>query len=381
MNRKRFNALIEKYLKGTSSREESAWLEKWLDSRSEFSDWSWKDDNHKEEFQQEIFDNIDDKIIRTLPRQDKRRVYSYQRAVAALLILGLSFGFWFISENKKEIELVDLTIAVSPGTKAATLQLGNGEVIYLDDREEGLLRQLDNVEITKGAGGSIHYNASEAVASHRVVENTLFIPRGGQYRITLPDGTIVWLNSETKLIFPTRFVGKERKVKLIGEAYFEVAKNISQPFIVESGGMEILVTGTEFNVSAYEGASEFFTTLIEGSVEIHNNGKENIRLTPGQQAYQRAGSMEIQKRKVDVHAIISWRRGYFSFDYQSLEEVMNEVSRWYDIEYTIVGKARRVEKLGGTFSRDKSLDEFLNYLEQLVDVKINREERRVILMH
>src|SRR5690606_18205210 len=143
------------------------------------------------------------------------------------------------------------------------------------------------------------------------------IPRGGQYRITLPDGTMVWLNSETKLIFPTRFVGKERKVKLIGEAYFEVAKNINQPFIVESRGMEVLVTGTEFNVSAYEGASESFTTLIEGSVEIHNNGKESIRLTPGQQAYQRAGSMDIQKRQVDVNAIVSWKKGYFSFDYQS----------------------------------------------------------------
>ncbi len=380
MNRKRIVALIEKYLKGTSSHEENAWVEKWLDSRSEFSDWSWKDDNHKKEIQQEIFDNIDDEIVRTLSKPSKRSIHGYKRTIAAMLIVGLAFGFWFITENKQSIDL-DLTKSVVPGTKAASLKMGNGEVIYLDDREEGLLSQLDNVEITKEAGGLIHYNASESISSHRVVENTLFVPRGGQYQITLSDGTRVWLNSETKLIFPTRFVGKERKVKLFGEAYFDVAKNVNQPFIVESGKMEILVTGTEFNVSAYEGASESFTTLVEGSVEVYNKAKENIRLIPGQQAYLSAESMEIQKRHVDLNTIASWKKGYFTFDYQSLEEVMNEISRWYDIDYQIVGKAKRVEKLGGTFSRDKSLDELLNYLEQLVDVKINRIERSVILMH
>src|SRR5690606_2228771 len=162
-------------------------------------------------------------------------------------------------------------------------QMGNGETIYLDDREEGTLSHFDNVEINKRKGGVIQYTTS-ARSSNKAFENTLFIPRGGQYQITLSDGTNVWLNSETKIIYPSRFVGEERKVKLIGEAYFKVAKNVNQPFIVESEGMDILVTGTEFNVSAYKGASETMTTLIEGSVEASNNDKEKIKLIPGQQA-------------------------------------------------------------------------------------------------
>ena len=310
----------------------------------------------------------------------KSRTLIYQRTIAALLILGLAFGFWFLVVNKGTNQEHVFNKAVKPGTRAAILQMANGEAIYLDDREEGLLSQSDDVEISKMGGGLIQYTTS-AATSNKVFENTLFIPRGGQYQITLSDGTNVWLNSETKLIYPSRFVGKERKVKLIGEAYFKVAKDVNLPFIVESEGMDILVTGTEFNVSAYKGVSETVTTLIEGSVEAYNNDKEKIKLIPGQQAYQTIGGSEFGKRLVDVDMIISWRKGYFSFDYQDLEEVMNNVSRWYDIDYKIIGKPERQEKLGGTFSKYKSLDELLAYLEQLVNVKITRKERSVTIIY
>jgi len=381
LNKKRIYALIEKYLNGTSNPDELEWIEKWLDLRSKQSEWSWRDKNHKEEVKNEIFERINDKASPFQPIKFSKDTWRYWRAAAALLVLGLAFSGWFLIKDKENRQVHAFNQSVTPGTKAATLQMGNGEIIYLDDKEEGVLSQTADIEISKRDGGIIQYHSSNKDLRGKVLENKLFIPRGGQYKIELSDGTKIWLNSETELVYPTRFVGNERKVKLIGEAYFEVAKDSNRPFIVESEKMDILVTGTEFNVSAYGGSSETTTTLIEGSVVVHGSGKENMKLVPGQQAYRRTDQTGFGKRQVDVDVIISWKRGYFSFDYQILEEVMDEVSRWYDIEYEIIGQPKTPEKLGGTFSRGKSLDELLTYLEQLVNVKTTREGRRVILMY
>ncbi|WP_316813361.1 FecR family protein [Pedobacter heparinus] len=381
MNKESINALVEKYLNGTSSEEETVWVEKWLDERSKKSGWDWRDERHQKEVQKEIFKRIDDELSGFRPLKRNRFLPVYLLTAAAVLLIGLVVGLWFLPGQKANQELSYATgKPVKPGTKAATLQLGNGEVIYLDDKATGVLNHSDDVRISKMAGGIIQYNALKSISSDKIVENTLSIPRGGQYQITLSDGTNVWLNSETKLIYPNRFTGKERRVKVVGEAYFDVAKNVDHPFIVGIEGMDIRVTGTEFNVSAYK-VFETATTLIEGSVEIHSQRKLKMKLSPGQQAYQMAGKPEIGKRLVDVNTVISWKKGYFSFDYLSLEEVMNEISRWYDIDYKIVGKATKQEKLGGTFSREKSIDELLTYIEQLVDVKIVRKERSVTIMY
>lgn len=381
MNKESINALVEKYLNGTSSREETVWVELWLNERSKESGWNWRDEKHKEEVQKEIFKKIDEDI-RYAQFIKRNRLRSFRRiATAAVLIIALAMGFWFFHWKMENKPLYKAGIAVKPGTKAATLQLGNGEVVYLDNKGAGILSQSDELKISKVAGGIIQYNTKEVLSLDRIVENSLSIPRGGQYQLMLSDGTNVWLNSETKLFYPNQFAGKERRVRIIGEAYFKVAKDIKHPFIVESEGMDIRVTGTEFNVSAYKRAVENMTTLIEGSVEIHNRGELIMKLSPGQQAYKNTSKPEIKKRLVDVNTITSWKKGYFSFDYQSLEEVMNDISRWYDIDYKIIGKAKNQDKLGGTFSREKSIDELLAYLEQLVNVKIIRKERSVIIMY
>lgn len=379
MNKESINALVEKYLNGTCTEEETAWVEQWLDERSKQSGWKWRDEKHKEEVQREIFKKIGDEagVFEPLPR--KRLMPVYLLTAAAVLFLGLLVGFWLLPEHKAKEEFAYMAgKSVKPGTKAATLQLGNGEVIYLDDKSAGLLGNSGDVKISKMAGGMIQYNALKNLPTDKVIENTLSIPRGGQYQVTLSDGTRVWLNSETKLIYPNRFTGKERKVRIVGEAYFDVAKNAEMPFVVESDGMDIRVTGTEFNVSAYK-VFETATTLIEGSVDVNFQG-HNMKLVPGQQAF-RKGEQEMRKLNVDVNSVISWKKGYFSFDYLSLEEVMNEISRWYDIDYKIIGKAKNQDKLGGTFSREKSIDELLTYIEQLVDVKIVRKERSVTIMY
>lgn len=379
MNKESINALVEKYLNGTCTEEETAWVEQWLDERSKQSGWNWRDEKHKEEVQREIFKKIGDELVLFEPLQRKRLMPVYLLTAAAVLFIGLLVGFWLLPEHKAKEEFAYMAgKSVKPGTKAATLQLGNGEVIYLDDKAAGLLGNSGDVKISKMAGGMIQYNALKNLAADKVVENTLSIPRGGQYQVTLSDGTRVWLNSETKLIYPNRFTGKQRKVRIVGEAYFDVAKNAEMPFVVESEGMDIRVTGTEFNVSAYK-AFETATTLIEGSVDVNFQG-HNMKLVPGQQAF-RKGEREMWKLNVDVNSVISWKKGYFSFDYLSLEEVMNEISRWYDIDYKIIGKAKNQDKLGGTFSREKSIDELLTYIEQLVEVKIVRKERSVTIMY
>lgn len=380
MNKESIIELVEKYLNGESTEEESACVEKWLDERSRQSGWKWRDEKHKKEVHKEIFKKIEDELSSFQPLKRTRLMPVYLLTAAAVLLVGMVVIFWFLPGGKANKELLyTVGKSVKPGTKAATLQLGNGKLIELDDQATGTLGQSGDVKISKMAGGLIQYDDKGKLSSAEVVENILSIPRGGQYQITLSDGTNVWLNSETRLIYPNRFTGKERRVRIIGEAYFDVAKNVDHPFIVESQGMDIRVTGTEFNISAYK-AFETATTLVEGRVNVGYRGNMNMKLIPGEQAFRKS-EREMRKLNVDIDQVISWKKGYFSFDYLSLEEVMNEISRWYDIDYKIIGKAKSQEKLGGTFSRGKSIDELLTYIEQLVDVKIVRKERSVTIMY
>lgn len=374
MRKKEIDHLLKKYLSGQLSEAENTIVEEWLRARSSLNAWNWQDQKHRDSVKEAMLGEIERRISNA-GQTPWLRLHTI-KLIAAALICTLAVSFWFLKPNDRNPPPV--AKAVKPGTRAAILQIEGAEPIYLDDQSDGQLKSNAAITIQKIAGGILQY-ANEEKDVTRVVENTLSIPRGGQYQVRLSDGTIVWLNSETTLSYPSRFSGSERRVKIIGEAYFDVKKDPARPFIVVSKDLDVRVTGTEFNISAYPGAPENTTTLVEGGVDIYVADQLQMKLRPGQQAYGTSSLM--RKRNVDALDVASWKNGYFSFQYETLESVMDEVSRWYDIDYKIIGQPVHPDKLGGTFSREKSLDELLSYIEQLINVKITRKERSVIIRY
>jgi transmembrane sensor len=213
--------------------------------------------------------------------------------------------------------------------------------------------------------------------SSEVVYNTISTPRGGQYQLMLADGSKVWLNAASSLRFPASFVGKERKVELLGEAYFEVAKNAKMPFKVKVNGMEVEVLGTHFNINSYENESTIRTTLLEGSVKINKNNSSSL-LKPGQQAQMnKAGEIKIIN-DADVEEAIAWKEGKFQFDRADIHDIMRQLTRWYDVDVEYKGTVS--SHFGGTISRDVNLSQVLNMLHLTGEVKFQVEDRKVVVM-
>ncbi|QEC42965.1 FecR family protein [Pseudobacter ginsenosidimutans] len=275
--------------------------------------------------------------------------------VAACLIgvLTVISYFWIISEKRNAATLPELVQKdIQPGKDGAVLTLADGSRVLLDTIQNGTVALQEGVT-AKVVNGSLAY---EGKGSNRVY-NTMSTPKGRQYKLTLPDGSEVWLNAASSIRYPTIFNDKERKVELEGEAYFEVKKNAKQPFIVNARNKaEIEVLGTSFNVSAYENEKSLNTTLIEGSVKV--NG---AIIKPGQQA--RVTDMVRIINIEDTDKIMAWQRGFFNFDNASFEEVMRQLERWYDISVEYEKGIPSVE-FGGEMSMNTSLNGILLALEK-----------------
>ncbi|HVK49133.1 MAG TPA: FecR domain-containing protein, partial [Pseudobacter sp.] len=209
------------------------------------------------------------------------------------------------------------------------------------------------------------------------VFNSMSTPKGRQYNLTLPDGTQVWLNSESSIRYPTVFNGKERRVEVTGEAYFSVSRNNKMPFIVNVDRQaDIQVLGTEFNVNSYANEASINTTLLEGSVRVKANKLSQI-LTPGQQAQVGQDKKIRLVKDVDIDKVIAWKNGYFNFNDADLHEIMRQLERWYDIEVVYAKPVQPVE-FRGKLERSLSLSQVLEGL-QLMQVKFRIEGRKVII--
>ena len=209
--------------------------------------------------------------------------------------------------------------------------------------------------------------------------NTITTPKGGQYQVTLMDGTRVWLNAASSLHYPTVFKGSERSVQLTGEAYFEVAKNSKMPFRVTSNGQVTEVLGTHFNINSYPDEQGTTTTLLEGSVRILNAKSDAaILLKPGQQSGSDA-SGKIKVANVNPEQFVAWKDGKFIFTNANIESIMRQVSRWYNVEIEYKGDASK-EKFGGRTSRFTNVAELLEILELTDHVQFEIEGRRIIVM-
>lgn len=292
--------------------------------------------------------------------------------VSALVLLDGTLYNFFGSGSKMTAQ------QIKHGEVKALLTLGNGKSIALDDSRT--LIKEENSLISKTDNGSLTYEGAQAVKSTKLKFNDLQIPRGGEFSLILEDGTKVWLNADSKLRYPVAFVGNERRVFLEGEAYFKVAKG-SKPFLVEAQGQVIKVYGTEFNVAAYPDGLMVYTTLIEGKVSVKAlQGENAMNLEPGSQSIFNKNSMEINCREVNTDEVISWRTGMIVFEYQTFDQIMQTLARWYDFEYSYTGKDVSNLQYKGKVPRYGDFNEVLKVLEECGGVKLNVKGKMVTII-
>jgi len=287
MSNQKALALLQKYLDGKATFEEKALIDKWYSLPDDIEDGMTASDLNilKERLYQQIAAELNKKEAIIVPFY-KRSFFRVAASVAILLLV--SIGVFLIYNNNKHTEVAKVEKPnpekndVAPGGNKAILTLADGSTIILDNAANGSLTEQGNTKVIKLDDGQLAYNSEGAAGE--VVYNTISTPRGGQYQLVLADGSKVWLNAASTLRFPATFSGKERKVELTGEGYFEVAKNAAMPFKVElENGVGVEVLGTHFNVMSYSDDEQVKTTLVEGKVRVLN-GENNVMLRPNQQA-------------------------------------------------------------------------------------------------
>lgn len=305
----------------------------------------------------------------------KDRIWS-RLVIAASTLITVGVGLWFYGTSSyptvNHYSLVANQSDIPPGKYQAVLTLTNGKIINLSNAHTGVV--IDASELTYYDGS----NANET--NHLSQAGTISTPRGGQYRITLPDGTSVWLNAASSLSFSLMSDKmRTRNVELSGEAYFEVAKDRSRPFIVKTAQQEVEVLGTHFNISSYADESTAKTTLVNGSLRVINrNSKIESILRPGQQSTVVKDKLTIEP--ADVENALAWKDGYFKFtDQENITEIMPKVARWYNVRIIYKGDMSNVS-FRGTVSRFKNISSLLEKMELTNQVKFKIEKELITVI-
>lgn len=317
------------------------------------------------------------KITGTVHRVHFLKTAWLRYAAAILIIFGISAYLWNLSRNPQKETVATANPAPmedipAPASTRATLTLAGGQKIFLDSVSSGTLAKQGNIEIQKKADGGIIYDGK--TDNGDIVYNTLTVPRGSQIAsLLLADGTKVFLNAASSLTYPVAFVGKERRVEVTGEAYFEVAKDPRKKFIVTSGSLSTEVLGTHFNVNAYPDEQMIKVTLLEGSVKVKSSSQQ-LTIRPGEQAAFASEALT-RMSSVNLEQVMAWKNGTFQFENASIESIMRQLSRAYDIDVKYEGTVN--EKFGGGIPRNVNISQVLKMLQ--LTGKVNfRVENRIV---
>lgn len=304
-------------------------------------------------------------------RKGQRRLKRYslmlQSAVSLAAAVLIACGVIYYTHVGRQKRVMAQIAQIKPEGQHAVLYLADGASVDLGLRDSIAVRTETGVEVEMTGENSLAYKPrkTQPQKQEEVPEeyNTLVTPRGSEYSLTLADGTQVWLNAASRLRFFTSDRGRERRVWLEGEAYFEVAHDARRPFIVESGGQSIRVLGTRFNINSYEGDRAIYTTLVEGSVAIAPlTGGDAVTLEPGQQAeYSRRNGGAIAVKAVDTSLATAWMNGSFIFAHASVTEIMENLSRWYSFEFEVSPLLDGL-RFSGQFPRCENLDKILSII-------------------
>ncbi len=367
MNIQEIKELLARYQEGTCTEAEKKLIEEWYLNLKETGKWQWS--KEEKELVRQMMENHIMKRITGKPEKVEDNVFHLSRKIwwAAASVVILFGVFSFLKFFNKQTESVKIAKTIPNDVKApqanrAMITLANGQKVFLDSVGNGALAIQGNVKLVRLPNGEIVYQSASGEISRELKYNTLTNPRGSEViHLALSDGSRVWLNAGYSLKYPIEFVGKNRKVEISGEAYFEVAHNETKPFIVNYGNMEVKVLGTHFNVNTYgDDGDNVKVTLLEGSVKV-NDGAASSLLKPGEQA--KVGNTIKIVRDVDLDAVMAWKNGYFQFDHASLQTVLNQISRWYDVNVIYKGRNETREFMGA-IQRDLDLSEVLKILEK-----------------
>lgn len=373
-----FFQVLERYEAGTASPEEMVFADRYLEMlNSRSPELTSLPDAERSAVGSEIYQQLlrdmkaDEGAVTLRPVHGKRRLWV--AAAAAVFLLGAGYAIYRVWQQPTPAMAQHQD--VQPGHAGAVLTLADGSQVVLDSLRNGVVANQGGAAVNL-QNGQLIYNTN--AHTKELAYNTMSTPRGRQYQLVLPDGSKVWLNAASSLTYPVAFDGAERKVKVSGEAYFEVAAQ-TKPFKVEvSDGMEILVLGTHFNINAYTDEASANTTLLQGSVKVVTRGASQL-LHPGEQAQVPANATYIKlEQNIDGQAVIAWKDGSFAFNHADLKTVMRQLSRWYDIEVVFEGNVP-AGSYSGEIDRSLTLEQVLKGLSKTrLNYKIENGRKLVI---
>ncbi|MDP4286292.1 MAG: DUF4974 domain-containing protein [Bacteroidota bacterium] len=389
----RFNQLFEKYIRRDYTPEEkNEFLEMvahhdYADVLKRLISEEVKDTVANHEMDEHKANEIFNNIVRTAHREEDQIIHQitspkrfrFKWWAAALFIISAGSIYLFSHHTtpkvlaNRVVKPKPLLNDIAPGHSGAILTLSNGKQIVLDSLKNGMLANQGNVHILKN-GDQISYRNKENPKGE-VLYNKMTTPKGRQYQLELSDGTKVWLNAASSIIYPTAFTGPERKVEISGEVYFEVKTILlpsgkgpekKMPFTVAINSpsnvkREIRVLGTHFNVNAYDNETAARVTLLEGSVKVFNNNA-SVTIKPGQQAIVENQGNQMSVENADINEAVAWKDGFFSFKNASIETIMRQVERWYNVEVVYNGQ-KPTDHYGGEVSEDVNASQMLKVLE------------------
>jgi len=378
-NRKDLEKIVKRYVSGTANADEIRFVEEYYNFLGQNNENSNPAEEVKE-IEEANFKAIQAKIASS----KKSKIKPLFKYISAAAVLAIVFGgfYYFQDQNTSKLIRVAQTqrknLDVLPGTNKAILTLADGSTVILDENTSSDISDQDGIKISKKKDGQLVYtivNDKLLNAGENIAYNTISTQKGGQYQVILPDGTKVWLNAASSLKYPEAFAGKQRLVVLTGEAYFEVTKNKTMPFRVQSQNQNVEVLGTHFNINSYLDDNTVKTTLLEGSVKVSNLKFSKI-LKPGEQAISGIGEQASIKiaTAIDTDDETAWKNGLFQFNDSELKVILNQLERWYDvkIDYSDVPAKR----YNGMVSRKSKLSEVLKMLEKTGNIKFELEEGR-----
>jgi len=376
-NDNNFQDILDRYLAGTANEQEIAFLE------SRYIHWKTGrkhgySESELAEMDELMWKNIESRVSLKDHRHIKKLWKGISIAAAVITVFTLAIGFYFIKSRKQEPgQVLAKTQDIGPGKQQATLTLSNGKKILLNNVSNLEMAQETGIKVTQNKKGQLVYEIEKS-ENRRNETHTLSTAKGESYQLRLPDGTMVNLNASSSLTYQVDLVEKgKRQVTLTGEGYFEVAKDKKHPFVVQTHGQQIEVLGTHFNVNAYQDEPAINTTLLEGSVKITNRKGNTVTLRPGNQA--RVTEAAITVSDVDTDLAIAWTNNEFTFEQESVENIMKEVARWYDVEIVYQG-VRPSTTISGSISRLENVSKILDILESTGQVHFKTEGRKIYVL-
>jgi transmembrane sensor len=374
--------LAKKWQEGAINKEEKEYYEQWYNSFNDAElELNHQSKESEEELSKRIFTSLKEQINHSTSANVVKKRFYYRILAAASILFCLAVGGLWLFKKYSAQQNGALVQDIMPGANKAFLTLANGKRIALNDEANGRIFNQQGVQIVKTKEGEVIYQSTgNPTAEISLVYNSIETPKGGQYQIHLPDGTKVWLNAASSLKFPATFTNTaQRKVELIGEAYFEVAKDKHHPFLVSTGTQTVEVLGTHFNINSYSDEPAVKTTLFEGSVKISSHSTtaaySSTIIKPGEEALTTNKTIEV--KQADLEAELAWKNGLFIFKDSNLKTVMRQLSRWYDIDVEFKGTVPPGD-FNGKVYRNMTLQNVLEVLS-FSQVKFKIEGRKLTI--